>query len=138
MLIRRVTVASPTCKTNDSEQAALIPTARQPHRSCLRWICRLRRLRRALTISVCKIIELSRDVGLAESGFALPLVSERRVMFGGVNEIEILMIPCNPRGHLAITGCDGINDRLMGASDRRKIQLRLQQRHQTVGLDMQR
>src|SRR4029077_6794233 len=109
MLIRRVTVASPTCKTNDSEQAALIATSRQAHRSCLRWIC-----------------------------FALPLVSERRVMFGGVNEIEILMIPCNPRGHLAITGCDGFNDRLMGASNRRKIQLRLQQRHQTVGLDMQR
>ncbi len=44
MLIRRVTVASTTCKT-DSEQAALIATARQAHRSCLRWICRLRRLR---------------------------------------------------------------------------------------------
>src|SRR4029077_10410044 len=44
-------------------------------------ICRLRRLRRALTVSVCKIIELSRDLSLAESGFALTFAALGSIKF---------------------------------------------------------
>jgi hypothetical protein len=47
----------------------------QAHRSCLRWICRLRKLRRARVLSLSH--SASRDIGRAESGFALPSHTSR-------------------------------------------------------------
>jgi hypothetical protein len=73
----------------------------QAHRSCLRRICRLRRVRRALTVSACNILELSRDLlsaialakaeGLAESGFALPVTAQTSPVDTNLKRLHIAM-----------------------------------------------
>src|SRR5258707_6315882 len=119
MLIRRVTVASPTCKTNDSnEQAAPIAASRQAHRSCLRWICF------ALPPGITPGSQILPSLDLFRPTAGLGLVSERRAIFGVVYGLEFLMIPSYCPVHIFVTAADSINVPLIGATDRVKFQRR--------------